>query len=431
MEIITDITLIVNKVCLKNEQQKKALSRYRPKDCGSHYKVKGSLDELDKLVKALQGSSAPPGRRAQPPDDGGFSQVQPAHVSQLVMEYIEQKCVDRLKKIQGDSVVMDIQPDPMAGHGKSSRMVQVAFRLRHDSPDPATRMRCVWARQRFITFYQRTASDFESASFRLSPPDQSALQQRFPQLLFKPGANKQETTVMGPFSYVAQLRAQLSPRTQGSLKRSRSRTPADTQRGRTSPQKASPDPGKDPEEETCAICMDKILASNKETLRCKHSFCKDCLKTAFAYKPVCPTCGQVFGVLEGTQPGGSMSVNKSSTPLPGYESYGSIVIDYHIPSGIQKRYHPNPGQPYGGASRRAYLPDSPEGRAVAKLLRRAFDQKLIFTIGRSTTTGRNNVVTWNDIHHKTSMHGGPTCYGYPDPDYLRRVRDELKAKGIE
>lgn len=26
----------------------------------------------------------------------------------------------------------------------------------------------------------------------------------------------------------------------------------------------------------------------------------------------------------------------------------------------------------------------------------------------------------------------PSCsYGYPDPDYLKRVKEELKAKGIE
>ncbi|XP_036955137.1 probable E3 ubiquitin-protein ligase DTX3 isoform X2 [Acanthopagrus latus] len=93
--------------------------------------------------------------------------------------------------------------------------------------------------------------------------------------------------------------------------------------------------------------------------------------------------------------------------------------------------HPNPGQPYEGASRTAYLPDSPDGRSILILLRQAFDQRLIFTVGRSTTSGRNNIVTWNDIHHKTSTHGGPTHFGYPDPDYLSRVRDELTVKGIE
>ena len=28
------------------------------------------------------------------------------------------------------------------------------------------------------------------------------------------------------------------------------------------------------------------------------------------------------------------------------------------------------------------------------------------------------------------MHGGPSSYGYPDPDYLDRVIEDLKAKGV-
>jgi len=51
-------------------------------------------------------------------------------------------------------------------------------------------------------------------------------------------------------------------------------------------------------------------------------------------------------------------------------------------------------------------------------------------VGRSITTGNDNTVVWNDIHHKTSMTGGPTSYGYPDPGYLNRVIEDLKAKGI-
>lgn len=73
--------------------------------------------------------------------------------------------------------------------------------------------------------------------------------------------------------------------------------------------------------------------------------------------------------------------------------------------------HPNPGLPYTRLSRTAYLPDSTEGKQILDLLKRAFDQRLIFTVGRSSTSGRNNTVTWNDIHHKTSIYGGPTWWG--------------------
>ncbi|XP_056129825.1 probable E3 ubiquitin-protein ligase DTX3 isoform X2 [Lampris incognitus] len=126
---------------------------------------------------------------------------------------------------------------------------------------------------------------------------------------------------------------------------------------------------------SCSICMGDIV--DKTTLeRCGHSFCRSCLDQAF------------------------------------------------------KPEHPNPGVRYPGTDRVAYLPDSPEGNRVLGLLRRAFEQRLIFTIGTSMTTGMHNVITWNDIHHKTSIWGGPRCFGYPDPTYLVRVTEELREKGI-
>lgn len=312
---------------------------------------------------------------------------------------------------------MVTEPDVPAGRGTPGGTLRVTFRPRPDSSDPLAASRCLAVRRRFVTFYQRTASDVQTVSVRLGPGQQAALQQRFPRLLFQPGATGQDAAAMGPFASVQRMKESL-PGPARTTSRNRA-PPAQSHRQK-------------PEEDICAICMDVMAAGDKETLRCRHSFCKDCLKTAFAYKPVCPTCGQVYGVLKGTQPaGGAMTVSRSSAPLPGYERYGTIVIHYLIPGGVQTDEHPSPGRPFQGVSRTAFLPDSPGGRAVLDLLRRAFDQRLTFTVGRSTTSGRNHVITWNDIHHKTATHGGATSYGYPDPDYLRRVRDELKAKGIE
>lgn len=117
------------------------------------------------------------------------------------------------------------------------------------------------------------------------------------------------------------------------------------------------------------------------------------------------------------------------TKLEGY-GIGAIVISYYIPGGVQEVCHPNPGQYYSAIDRTAYLPYNNEGKEVLKMLEKAFAQRLIFTIDDSHTTGAKGVVTWNDIHHKTSTTGGPTNYGYPDPDYLRRVKEELADKGI-
>jgi deltex-like protein len=79
----------------------------------------------------------------------------------------------------------------------------------------------------------------------------------------------------------------------------------------------------------------------------------------------------------------------------------------------------------------AFLPNNPEGRELLALLRTAFNRKLVFTVGRSVTTGQDNVVVWNGIHHKTSMYGGATSFGWPDPTYFSRVKEELAAKGIK
>ncbi|XP_053173875.1 probable E3 ubiquitin-protein ligase DTX3 [Scomber japonicus] len=125
-----------------------------------------------------------------------------------------------------------------------------------------------------------------------------------------------------------------------------------------------------------------------------------------------------------------MTVTSSWQCLPGFEQSGSITILYSFPAGVQGPEHPNPGVRYSSTSRTAYLPDCEEGKKVLKLLRKAFDRRLTFTIGRSATTGLNNVITWNDIHHKTSMGGGPQCFGYPDPEYLFRVQEELRLKGV-
>ena len=81
-------------------------------------------------------------------------------------------------------------------------------------------------------------------------------------------------------------------------------------------------------------------------------------------------------------------------------------VSYQWMSYVLQGEHPNPGKRYAGISRTAYLPDNREGQHVLSLLEKAFKARLTFTIGRSTTTGMDDQITWNDIHHKTSMYGG-------------------------
>jgi deltex-like protein len=176
--------------------------------------------------------------------------------------------------------------------------------------------------------------------------------------------------------------------------------------------------------ERCRICEN--ILTKPMSIGCGHQFCTECIKRCLQK---CPVCGQVFGPMRGNQPPGTFaygSVHPHSC-LPGYEKYGTLQITYHFPDGVQTVEHPHPGRPYKGTRRFAYLPDSPEGCEVKNLLQRAFDQRLLFTIGKSLTTGQDDVVVWSDIQQK-SKPTGP--HGYPDPTYLQRVKDQLAAKGI-
>ncbi|KAI8499429.1 hypothetical protein Bbelb_224800 [Branchiostoma belcheri] len=180
----------------------------------------------------------------------------------------------------------------------------------------------------------------------------------------------------------------------------------------------------------CSICMSGI--TDPKSLPCKHTFCRECIDKALSYKSQCPMCNTIVGELKGDQPSGSMTWEiYLGTRLPGYENCGAIVINYYFPDGIQGPEHPSPGRPFRGTSRTAYLPNNDEGRELVQLLKRAFDKRLVFTIGTSVTTGARDTVIWNDIHHKTNTRGGASGYGYPDPGYLNRLRQELAAKGIK
>ena len=71
-------------------------------------------------------------------------------------------------------------------------------------------------------------------------------------------------------------------------------------------------------------------------------------------------------------------------------------------------------------NRTAYLPDNKEGQEILKLFKIAWERRLLFTVGRSVTTGEDNQVVWGGVHQKTCTSGGATSFGYPDPTYFER-----------
>ena len=187
------------------------------------------------------------------------------------------------------------------------------------------------------------------------------------------------------------------------------------------------------EEETCPICLEGLHSEGqavRKLTQCKHEFHEQCIIKAIESNPRCPLCMSALGVQRGNQPqGGRMTHDVLFHPLPGYPNDGTIKIHYSIPGGRQNESHPNPGEFYPSTSRTAFLPDNAKGKKVLSLLQVAFDRGLIFTVGTSRTLGMDNMVTWNDIHHKTTQYGA--AHGYPDPGYLDRVIAELKDKGVE
>lgn len=210
-----------------------------------------------------------------------------------------------------------------------------------------------------------------------------------------------------------------------------------------------------PKSKKTVIGLEESVFKIKE---CIHHFHLECAKRIMSNQPSdkyfeCPVCKNIQGIKTGNQPDhGEMSITKENFDLPGYKKgwtlrkdvsnggshytssfepcQGTIVVQYKFKDGIQNDFHPNPGSPYHADSfpRKAYFPATPEGIKIVGMLRLAFDRKLVFTVGKSATTGRDNVIVWNGIHHKTKI--ADAAYGYPDPQYLKRVEDELRCFGI-
>ncbi|ROL46436.1 E3 ubiquitin-protein ligase DTX4 [Anabarilius grahami] len=184
---------------------------------------------------------------------------------------------------------------------------------------------------------------------------------------------------------------------------------------------------RNPPEEDCTICMEALggpsgykgpgvaSVSRAESVgrlaQCGHLYHLQCLVAMYNNgnkdgSLQCPTCKTIYGVKTGNQPPGKM--------------------EYHGPE------HPNPQKPFTarGFPRHCYLPDNEKGRKVLRLLLVAWDRRLIFSVGTSSTTGESDTVIWNEVHHKTEFGSNLTGHGFPDSGYLDNVLVELKAQGI-
>jgi deltex-like protein len=127
-----------------------------------------------------------------------------------------------------------------------------------------------------------------------------------------------------------------------------------------------------------------------------------------------------------------MAVESWSHKLAGY-SCPTLVIRYNIRDGTQGEHMPNPGAPYKGTNRHAFLPFNSEGIETLRLLRLAWDNKCIFKVGTSLTSGEENVVCWGIVPHKTDSNPDEQTavqFGFPDDNYFERVKYACNNLGI-
>lgn len=177
----------------------------------------------------------------------------------------------------------------------------------------------------------------------------------------------------------------------------------------------------------CAICIDETDTSPSVALSaCGHIFHHACIATALQTSSKCPVCKTTQPIrVRGPQPVGTMAVLfNAGLDLPEETpGSGTYIIHYNIPSGIQAT-----GIPYRGTLRTAYLPGHPRGQLAMQQLMRAWDRGLVFAVGTSLTTGIQNTVIWNTIHHKThtGLDGWTTPHSYPDPAYVDRLLAEIE-----
>ncbi|KFO29529.1 Protein deltex-4 [Fukomys damarensis] len=144
-------------------------------------------------------------------------------------------------------------------------------------------------------------------------------------------------------------------------------------------------------------------------------------------------CGASQGP-DGGGAGGDTGVSTISVHGGGHHFLPPLTLlrAHSTDPSMQGPEHPNPGKTFSarGFPRHCYLPDSEKGRKVLKLLLVAWDRRLIFAIGTSSTTGESDTVIWNEVHHKTEFGSNLTGHGYPDANYLDNVLAELAAQGI-
>ena len=196
---------------------------------------------------------------------------------------------------------------------------------------------------------------------------------------------------------------------------------------------AGPGDGEYDPSELCAIMCTELGDDPDDPvvlLPCSHHFNRDTLLQCFeSAGGKCPICSYKFP-LPGPQPSGTLEVKVDDEDCAGHRGVGTIVLDYGFPPGTQLAQHKRPGESYEGCRRTAYIPNTPEGRKAADLLKKVFLAGKMFMVGDSVTSSKKNQTVYAGVHIKTKRKGGAENHGWPDPTWFERMAGEAFAQGI-
>lgn len=193
------------------------------------------------------------------------------------------------------------------------------------------------------------------------------------------------------------------------------------------------------EDRTCTVCQAEM--SPGAELVCKmpgraheHYFHVACLEPWLnpqdgEPRNSCPTCRGVVHRVTGPQPpGGTVTLHEVPEVVPEgfsrHECPGALRLDFTLPAGCTPDGRMHAGLRAQGSH--CFLPATEDGRELARLVVRAWEQRLLF---RVADDGSGRVVL-NGIELKHALCGGGVL-AYPDANYPFYLRDKLKSLGIE
>ncbi|XP_952207.1 uncharacterized protein TA13580 [Theileria annulata] len=189
------------------------------------------------------------------------------------------------------------------------------------------------------------------------------------------------------------------------------------------------------EDKACPICLEDLICDLISLKGCLHIYHRNCFLdyATKTKKPnvVCPLCNCVSLTGKGPSPPGKMSwnVKKDLKLLSNGTFITTIEIKYKMKSGIQLRWHPNPGKPYRGVFKKAFLPITADYLFILRMLIMAFLDGQTFRVEDSMEDNCGSI-EWNGIEHKTNLEGGIEKGGFPDNNYKSRVIENILSKGL-